>query len=98
MPVILTITARVKDWQALQKLNNEIILVKVRSIRAVHYQIYRNSNDASQALLWIELPDHDDVGEMREAVIEQFGTLSKVSLIDDRMWEPTDCEAVGVDR
>lgn len=95
MPVIFTATARVKDWEALQKLNDEIIMDRARAIKAIRYRIYRNPNDASQALLWIELPDPDDVCDMRETVVEQLNTLSTVSLIDDRVWEPTDWEVIG---
>jgi hypothetical protein len=94
MPVIFTAIARVKDWQALQELNSEVIVVKARSLKAKSYQIYRNPNDASQALLWVELRDPDDVPEMREALVEQFKALTKVRLIDERSWEPTDWEVI----
>ena len=88
MPVIYTAITRVMDWQALQKLNDEIILVQARALNARHCQIYRDPNDASQALLWVELPDPDDVCEMRTSVVEQLETLAHVTLIDDRVWEP----------
>lgn len=94
MPVIFTAIARVKDWQTLQKLNNETIVVKARALKARRCQIYRNPNDASQALLWVELPDPDDVPEMRETVVEQLGALTKVRLIDDQTWEPTGWEII----
>lgn len=95
MPVIFTAIARVEDWRALQELNNEIIVVKAQAIKATRYQIYRNPNNASQALLWIELPDQDDVCEIRETIVEQLNTLKKVILTDDRIWEPTDWDAIG---
>lgn len=94
MPVILTAITKVEDWQSLQKLNNTSIVVKAMALKARRYQVYRNPNDASQALLWIELADPDDVCEMRETVVEQLNTLSKVSLIDDRIWEPTGWEVI----
>ena len=94
MPVVFMAIARVKDWQSLKKLNDDSIAVKARALNARRHQIFRNPNDASQALLWIELPEPDDVCEMRETVVEQFNTLSKVSLIDDRIWESTGWEVV----
>lgn len=94
MPVIFTAIARVKDWQALEKLNNEIIVVKARALKARRYQIYRNPNDASQALLWVEMPDPDDIREMRESVVEGLNTLTNVRLTDDQAWEPTDWEII----
>jgi hypothetical protein len=93
MTVTLTALARVKDWQALQELNNDI-LASAQAIKATRYQIYRNANDASLALLLIELLEPDDVGEMREALVEQLSTLPMVSLTDDRMWEPTGWKAI----
>jgi hypothetical protein len=95
MPIILTAVARVKDWQALQKLNDEIIVAQVQAIKAMRYRVYRNSHDASQALLLIELSDQDDVCQVRATVIEWANNLDKVSLTDDRVWEPTDWEAIG---
>lgn len=94
MPVIFTAIARVRDWQALQELNNDMV-TRVQAIKATRYQIYRNANDASLALLLIELPEQDDVGEMRETLVEQLNTLPKVSLTDDRMWEATGWKAIG---
>lgn len=94
MPVILMAFARVEDWQSLKKLNAESIVIKARALNSRRYQIYRNPNDASQALLWIELPNSDDVREMRETVFEQLNTLSMVDLIDDWIWESTGWEAV----
>lgn len=94
MPVIFMAIARVEDWQSLKKINNDSIVVKARALNSEHHQIYRNPNDASQALLWIELPDPDDVCEMRETVFEQLNALGKVSLIDDRIWESTGWEVI----
>ncbi len=94
MPVIFTAIARVNDWQTLQELNNEIFVVKARALKARRCRIYRNPNDASQALLWVELLAPDDVWEMREIVVEQLSTLTKVRLTDDRIWEPTDWEII----
>ena len=94
MSVIFTAIARVRDWQALQELNNEIIVTKAQAIKATRYKLYRNATDASLALLLIELPDPDDVCEMPQILVEQLSGLSKVSLTDDRVWEPTDWETV----
>lgn len=94
MPVILTAFAQVKDWQALEELNNGIV-TKAQTIKAIRCQIYRNAYDASLALLLIELPEPDDVGEMRVILIEQLTTLAKVNLTDDQVWESTGWQAVG---
>jgi hypothetical protein len=97
MPVIFTALVRVRDWQALQAQNNDIV-TRVQAIKATRYQIYRNSNDASLALVLIELPDPDDAGEMRQILVEQLNSLPQVNLTDDRIWEPTDCQTIGFDR
>lgn len=94
MSVIFTVIARVRDWQALQALHNEIIVTKAQAIKAIRYHSYRNATDASLALLLIELPDPDDVCEMRETLVEQLGRLARVSLTDDRVWEPTNWETI----
>ena len=93
MPVILTVLARVKDWQAFQEVNQTLV-TRARAINASHYQICRNANDASLALLLIELPELDDAAEMRQVLAEQLHLLPKVSLTDDRLWEPTGWQAI----
>jgi hypothetical protein len=94
MPVIFTAIARVKDWQALQELNEERMMASAQALKAGRYQIYRNVNDASLALLWVELPDQNDVCEMRAAVTEQLGAVEKLAVVDERVWEPTGWQGI----
>lgn len=94
MPVIFTAIARVKDWQALQELNDQAIIATIEALQATRYRIYRNLNDASLALLWVELPDHNDVCDIRTAVTEQLGAVENLGLADDRAWEPTDWKGI----
>lgn len=96
MPVIVTVMARVTDWQTLQELNNDVIRAKAQAIKATRYHVYRNANDASLALLLVELPDPDDVCEMRATLIEQLSRVAKINLADDRVWEPTNWETVAI--
>lgn len=95
MPVILTVTATVRDWQSLRKLNEESIVVKANALQATSCRVYRDPNDASHALLWIELRQADDVSEMRETVVQQLNGLRKVRLVSEQLWEPTGWLEVG---
>ena len=94
MPVTVTIVASVKDWKALRQLNDECFVAKAKELRATHCRIYRNPDDASQALLLIKMPNADDVREIRATVFERFDALSKLRVTDDRIWEATNWEAI----
>ena len=95
MSVIYTAIARVRDWQSLQKLNNDTLVNLAKAIKARHCRIYRNLNDASQAMLIIELADLDEAGEIREALIGQLAALAEIRLTDDRLWEVTDWDGIA---
>jgi hypothetical protein len=76
MPSVVTSIARVKDWQALQELSNTTLVGQARQAGVSHYRVYRNLNDASQALLIFELPSHYAFELMSsEGVNEQVNTL-----------------------
>ncbi len=94
MSVIFTAVAKVKDWRALQKLDEEVFRDELQAIRAMGYQIYRNTHDASQALLWLELPDQDDIHHVRAIVFEALNGLDKVSVTDEGVWEATGWEPI----
>jgi hypothetical protein len=88
MPVVCMAILSVKDWQALQNLNNEIFVSKARALNARCHQIYRDPSNPSQALLWVEVPGLEDAYEMREFVVEQVKMLPDLVLSDDWLWEP----------
>jgi hypothetical protein len=94
MSVIFTAVAKVKDWRALQKLDEKIIRDELQAIGAVGYEIYRNTHDASQALLLIELPDQDDIHHVRATVYEALNGLDKVRVTDEWVWEATGWEPI----
>jgi hypothetical protein len=98
MPVVYMAIASVKDWQAMQKLNDETLVSKARVLHARCYKIYRDPSNPSQALLWVELPGLEDVYEMRETVVEQVKRLPNLDLVDDWLWEPNDLVAIEDDR
>jgi hypothetical protein len=95
MSVLVTSIARVKDWQALEQLNNETLVGRVKKIRVRCYRVYRNVNDASQALIIVELPDHDAVREVSEALTEQINMLFEGGISTDGIWELTELEGIG---
>lgn len=97
MPVVYMAIVNVRDWQALRKLNDEIFVSKARLLHARCFQIYRDPSNPSQALLWVELPDLDDVYEMRETVVEQVKMRPNLNFTDDWLWEPIDLVAIEDD-
>lgn len=98
MTVIFMVIATVKDWQLLRNLNEESIVAKAAALQATEYQVYRDPHDASQALLWIELRQADDVSEMRETIVQQLDGLQNVRLVSDQIWEPTGWHEAGSER
>jgi len=95
MSLIFTTIAKIKDWQMLQKLNSEVLVVQARAAGATRYQVYRNVNDASQALVLVELPHQEAVLEISDLVLEQMDNLPREHLADDRVWEPVGWEGIG---
>lgn len=95
MPVLFTTIAHVTDWKALREANRTRLLGRATAAGAKRFQVYRNVNDASQVLIVAELPDHDAVREMSQALAEQLAELRTGSLSDDREWEPTGWEGIG---
>lgn len=88
MAVIFTAIAKIKDGQTLEKLKAETLIEQARARGATRYQIYRNVNDASQALVLVELPNREAVLEVGDAVLEQMDDLLAGKLADDWVWEP----------
>jgi hypothetical protein len=98
MPVVYMAIVSVKDWQALQKLNNEIFMPKAKVLNARCYQICRDPSNPARALLWAKVPDLDDAHEMRETVVEQVKMMPNLNLADDWLWESIDLVVIEDDR
>lgn len=94
MAVILTLTATVTSWRALQRLNREALLGQARQAGATRYRVYRNAMDASQVLVIAEFPDHESVQEMSRGAGEHAGAVLAAGAWDDRVWEATAFEAI----
>jgi hypothetical protein len=84
--VLVAATARVKDWKALQQTWRATSESRARRIHAARFRLYRNAHDASQALLVIELPDLEGLGEIGEAVSDAVRALLE-GAGDERIWE-----------
>ena len=93
--IVLTLLARVKNWSAVRRLNGDVLVGYARGLRAVRYRVYRNTRDASQLLLWAELPDHDAVQDLARSVDEHFSTMAAAGTTDNREWEVTDLDGIG---
>ena len=95
MSVLYTLIARVKDWQALQRLNRMALLELARKAGAIHYRIYRNARDASQGLLVAELPDHAAARELSDRIGAELEALVDGDLPGERVWQPTELDGIG---
>lgn len=95
MAVILTAIARVKDWQALRRLNSETLVEHAQQIGATRYRLYRNVKDAAQVLIVAELPDYEAVQELGSDLGIHLAALLDGGVADDRVWEATTFDGIG---
>jgi hypothetical protein len=95
MALILTATARVTDWKALQQLNQHALVDLARTVGASRYQIYRNAHDAARVLVVAELPDGEALAELATALATQLRTLAASGPADDQAWLPLDWDGIG---
>lgn len=86
MAVLVVTTARVKNWKALQKAWRVTFTGRNPRLRAARIQLYRNTHDASQALLVIEAPNLEALTEVGEAVSESMRAQLK-DISTERTWE-----------
>jgi len=91
MSILVTSMIKIKDWQAWQAVNRERLLHQARQAGAKRYQIYRNVNDASQALVVAEVADYDTAREMSNALGEVSDLLAGGGA-DEQVWEATGWE------
>src|SRR4051794_32434538 len=96
MPVMLTLMAHVRDWKQLQAISRDTLIQQAREAGARHYQIYRNTQDASELLIVAEFPDREAACELSKSLHEQLTSLPGASGSDDRFWEPCGWESIGL--
>jgi hypothetical protein len=89
VPTVFTLIARVKDWEALHKLNQDILIGQAAAAGATRYRVFRNVNDASEVMVLAELQDYEAAQEMGKALDGPMTTLL------ERIWEPTGWEEIG---
>jgi hypothetical protein len=89
MPTMLTCSAHVKDWKALQEVFQSTLLALARQVGARRFQIYRNTQDAARALIVAELPDQDALRELRRTLNEQVEGPCLRGHFEDGVWELT---------
>ena len=101
MFVILTAMFRVKDWKALRCFSDQKLLAYARVAGASRYQIYRNIHDAAEALLIVEVSSHGAIVQINNAIMKmskhaivQPHLPHRSDVLDDRIWEPTECIAI----
>jgi hypothetical protein len=101
MLVVLTTVFRVKNWQAFRYLSDQTLLSHARAAGATRYRIYRNANDAAEALLIAEVSSYDAIAQIRSALIQihndaiaQPGAASDGFWQENRVWESTACAAI----
>jgi hypothetical protein len=105
MVVILTAMFRVKDWKALRSFSDRNLIAYARVAGASRYQIYRNIHDAAEALVIIEVSSHSGMAQIssviaqmcKQAIVQPDPTY-RSDMLDDRIWEPTDCIAIEQER
>lgn len=89
MNAIFTCTAQVKDWKALKEIYQSALLAQARQAGARRFQIYRNTQDAAQALILAELPDYDGLRELQRTLMAQMDGPCLGAHFDDGVWELT---------
>jgi hypothetical protein len=101
MLVILTAMFRVKDWKALRCFSDQQLIAYARVAGASRYQIYRNIHDAAEALLIVEVSSHGAMVQINNAITQmckhpiiQPALRYRGDVLDDRIWEPTECIAI----
>ena len=95
MPVVLTATARVRDWKALRRVNRDRLVRLAREAGATRFRLYRNAHDAARVLIVAELPDEDSLRELACQVSAQVGALPGGGPTDECVWESIDFEGIG---
>ena len=88
MPLMLTYQARSRNWKNLQAVSREILAPQARGVGAQRYQLYRNTQDATELLIVIEVADGDAGSELCKALNDQLAGLLAGSEPDSRFWEP----------
>jgi hypothetical protein len=96
MAMLLTLMARTTDWRALEAVHRERLLDCARANGATHLRLYRNAKDAAQVLLIAELPDHEAVQNLARAASTHLAGLILDDVPDDRLWETTASEGIGL--
>jgi len=92
--VALTLIVRVKDWQALARLNDTQVLAQAQRSGVSRYRVYRNAHDASQVLFIFELPSHAGLEWLRsEGLNECLSAVASAS--DEWEWEALGCRTIG---
>ncbi|MHB8630230.1 MAG: hypothetical protein ACYDBJ_05155 [Aggregatilineales bacterium] len=94
MPIMYTCILRIKDWKAFRTLNQKVLVGQFSRVGALRYRVYRNRNDASQALLAAELPDHDALRDLHDALNQHIDMLNEASLFDEYTWETMGWEGI----
>jgi len=95
VPIVFTATGRLRDWRAFETRNRETWLEAMRAAGAARYRVYRDVHDASRVLVLAELPDHDALCALREALAGDLAALAGGDGPGERVWEPTPLEGIG---
>ncbi len=92
MTTVLTASAKLKDWKALQKFHEGVLMARAKANGAQRYGLYRNVNDATQVLLVAEFADGDQLREFLGEWLDAPGLLSKDA--HNTIWEPLGWAAI----
>lgn len=101
MAVVFTAILRVRDWPALRRLSDELLIVYARAAGARRYRLYRNVHDAAEALLLVEIGSAEALLPLRDALLHRDSLVSgelasggRGGPPDGRVWEPAACLAI----
>src|SRR5438128_1389273 len=86
MSVVLTSTARVRNWQEVRRRSGEALTGQAHTLGATRYQIFRNLKDASRMLIVVEIPDHDAADDLICQICQELGPFVDGDA-DDSLWE-----------
>jgi hypothetical protein len=95
MAIIFTARLHVRDWRALLRLSDETLLLYARATGARRYQLYRDTHDATEALLLVEAanatalrPVSDALLRLGDATLGGRMTGERTEAVEGRLWEP----------
>jgi hypothetical protein len=87
LPALVTLVARIQNWQALRQFYAQRLAIRVYEAGAIRLHVYRNSQDAAEVLLVAEAPNPAVAQALGRLLAEHLTRLAPEGRPDERVWE-----------